>query len=106
MAIVWLALTVSLVLVIGSAVYLTRHGLAAFRALKALGGGVEQELNRIDVATREIELHLNAAADSGTKLNESLQRLQASRARLNVLLAAIAEVRAAVARVTGVVPGK
>ena len=64
------------------------------------------DLDRITAATDEIERHLELAAESGTKLEASLTRLRASRARLNVLISAIADVRAAVGRVTAVVPRK
>jgi hypothetical protein len=102
----WLALLVAVVLVVASAIFLTLRGLEAFRALKQLGRSVGGELDRINVATGEIELHLARAAESGTKLESSLARLQASRAQLNVLTSAIADVRAAVGRVTAVVPRK
>jgi hypothetical protein len=102
----WLALIIALVLTVASAIFATRRGLKAFRDLKRLGRGVGGELDRIATASGEIERHLALAAESGTQLDASLTRLRASRARLNVLLAAIADVRAAVGRVTGLVPRK
>ena len=102
----WLALIIALVLTVASAVFVTLRGLEAFRAFKQLGRTVTGELDRISVATGEIERHLALAAESGTQLETSLARLRASRARLNVLTSAIADVRAAVGRVTGLVPRK
>ncbi len=102
----WLALIIALVLTVASAVFVTLKGLEAFRAFKQLGRTLTGELDRIAVATGEIERHLALAAESGTQLEASLARLRASRARLNVLTAAIADVRAAVGRVTGLVPRK
>ena len=106
MAIVWLALVLALVLTIASAVFVTLRGLEAFRAFKRLGRVLGAELDRIETATAAIERHLALAADSGTRLEASLTRLRGSRARLNVLTSALADVRAAVGRVTAVVPRK
>ena len=106
MPIFWLALIFALVLTVSAAVYSTLKGLEAFRAFKRLGRAMGSELDRITAATDEIERHLALAAESGTKLEASLTRLRASRARLNVLTSALADVRAAVGRITAVVPRK
>ena len=106
MPIVWLALIIALVLTVASAIFVTLRGLEAFRAFKRLSRGIAGELERIAATSGEIERHLALAAESGTQLEASLARLQPSRARLNVLTSAIADVRAAVGRVTGVVPRK
>lgn len=106
MPIFWVALIVALVLTVASAIYLTLQGLEAFRAFKRLGRDVGSELDRITTASGEIERHLALATESGTQLEASLARLRSSRARLNVLTSALADVRAAVGRVTGVVPRK
>lgn len=102
----WLALTVALLLVIGSAIYLTLTGLAVFRDVKRLRRKVTAELDRIATASGQIERHLALAAESGSRLEASLARLRESRARLNVLTSALADVRASVGRVTAVVPKK
>ena len=101
-----LALIFALVLTVAAAIYATLKGLEAFRAFKRLGSLAGGELDRISAATSEIERHLELAAESGTRLEASLERLRASRARLNVLTSALADVRAAVGRVTAVVPRK
>jgi len=106
MPIFWLALIIALVLTVGSAISVTLRGLEAFRAFKRLSSSVGGELDRITTASDEIERHLSLAAEGGTQLQASLARLRSSRARLNVLLSAIADVRAAVGRVTGLVPRK
>ncbi len=106
MAIVWLALIIGLFLTIASAIYLTLRGLEAFRAFKRFSRTSGGELERIAAVSGQIERHLALAAESGTRLEASLARLRSSRARLNVLTSAIADVRAAVGRVTGVVPRK
>jgi hypothetical protein len=102
----WLALTFALVLTVSSAIYVTLQGLQAFRDVKRLGRTVGGELDRIAAASGEVERQLALAAESGTRLEASLARLHSSRARLNVLTSALADVRAAVGRVTGVVPRK
>ena len=102
----WLALIIALFLTVAAAIYTTLKGLEAFRGVKRLGGVVGSELDRITAATGEIEHHLALAAESGTKLEASLARLRASRARLNVLTSALADVRAAVRRIATVVPRK
>jgi hypothetical protein len=102
----WLALILALALTVAAVTYATLKGLEAFRGVKRLGRAMDSDLERITAATEEIERHLELAAESGTKLEASLIRLRASRARLNVLLAAIADVRAAVGRVTAVMPRK
>ena len=106
MLIFWLALIFALVLTVSAAIYATLRGLEAFRGVKRLGGGVTGELARIEAASGEIERHLALAAEGGAQLEASLARLQSSRARLNVLTSAIADVRAAVGRITAVVPRK
>jgi len=102
----WLALTISLFLTVSSAIYLTQKGLEAFRAFKQLGRRAGEELDRIATASGEIERHLTLAAEGGTQLEASLARLRASRAQLSVLTSALADVRAAVGRVTAFVPRK
>jgi hypothetical protein len=106
MPFLWLSLTVAVVVTIGSAVYATSKGLDAFRALKHLGRATGDGLERIAESSAGIERHLSLASESGERLEASLERLRSSRARLNVLSSAIADVRAAVGRVTGVVPRK
>jgi len=103
---VWLALIIALALTIASAIFLTLRGLEAFRNFKRLSVVAGAELERIEAASGEMERHLALAAESGTQLEASLARLRSSRAQLNVLMAAIADVQAAVGRVTGVVPRK
>ena len=106
MAIVWLALIIALALTVASAFFVTRRGLEVFRGVKRLGRGIADELDRIAVTSSEIEHNLALAAEGGSQLEASLARLQSSRARLNVLTSALADVRAMVGRITAVVPRK
>ena len=106
MPLLWLSAAIAVVSVIGSAIYLTLKGLEAFRAVKALGRSVSGELERVEQATGRIERHLALASESGTRLESELAELRRSRARLNVLTSALADVRASVGRITAVYPRK
>ena len=106
MPLYWLALAVAIVAVVASAIYLTLKGLEAFRLAKAVGGTVSSEMERIEAASGEIERHLALASESGTRLEAELEQLRRSRAQLNVLTSAIADVRASVGRLTAVYPRK
>ncbi|MGH3072398.1 MAG: hypothetical protein ACRDNB_09055 [Gaiellaceae bacterium] len=106
MPLLWLSLAVAIVSVIASSIYLTLKGLEAFRAVKALGRTITGELERVEEAAAGIERHLALAAESTTRLDAELAQLRGSQAKLNVLTSAIADVRAAVGRVTGVYPRK
>ena len=103
---VWLTLAFAILATVGTIGYAAVKGIEAYHTAKRLLAAAGEELGRIDRTTAEIELHLQAAAASGTRLDSSLGRLSTSRARLNVLTSALADVRAAVGRVTSVVPRK
>ena len=103
---VWLALAFLVVALVGSVAFAVVRGLGAWRAVKALASGAGAALDRIARSSAEIEGHLRAGAESGTRLDASLRRLSSSRARLNVLTAALADARAAAGRVTDVYPRK
>ncbi len=106
MSLYWLALAVAVVIVIASAIYTTLKGLETFRAFKTVSGAVTSEVERIELASGEIERHLALASESATRLEAELEQLRRSRARLNVLTSAIDEVRASVDRLTAVYPRK
>jgi hypothetical protein len=106
MPLFWLSLAIALISVIASATYLTLKGLEAFRAFKSLSRSIGGELERIEQATGQIERHLALASESGTRLESELDGLRRSRARLNVLTSALADVRASLGRVTAVYPRK
>lgn len=104
MPFVWLALAVAAASVIASAIYLTLKGLEAFRAFKRLTRSVSGELERIEQASAAIEQHLALATESGSRLETELAQLRRSRARLNVLTSALADVRSSVGRIAAVYP--
>jgi hypothetical protein len=106
MALFWLALAIAVVAVVGSLVFATLRGLALFRSFKRLSRELGHSVDRIAGSAAGIERHLELAAESGSRLDASLARLRGSRARLSVLTAAIADVRASLGRITAVVPRK
>ena len=106
MPLYWLTLAVAIAVIVASAIYLTLKGLEAFRLAKALGGAVTLEVERIEIASGQIERQLVLAAESGARLDTELAQLRRSRARLNVLTSALDDVRASVRRLTAVYPRK
>ncbi len=106
MAIIWLALAVSLLAVVVATTMAVRRALDLFRASRRLSRGVGGELAAIEQATAQIEGHLAAAARSQASLERSTARLRRSRAELNVLLSALADARASLDRVTAFWPAK
>ena len=102
----WLLLALALVVTVAAIVYAVLKGLELYRAAKLLLREAGEELARIERSSGQVERHLQAAATSGGALSASLRRLQASRSRLAVLTSAVADVRASVGRITGVVPRK
>ena len=106
MPLLWLSLAIAVVATVASVVFVTLRGLETFRAFKSLGRSMSKGLERIEASTAQIEGHLARAAESGTQLDSELAQLRRSRARLNVLTSALADVRASVGRVTAVYPRK
>jgi len=106
MSLVWLSLTLAVILPIASAAYLTVKGLDSFRAAKQVSRRAGRELERISAVTAEIEERVAATEARSARLDASLARLRRSRAELDVLTTALAEVRASVQSVTSLVPRK
>ena len=99
----WLALAVSVLLVVGSVVFVTLKGIETFRAFKRLNRSAGPALARIEATSAEIERRLSQAEARGARLEASLARLRRSRAELKVLTSAFDEVRSSV---TAAVPRK
>src|SRR5262245_59829229 len=94
----WIALGVLVVAVcVGLAIAIVR-GIGTWRQLKSTGQLFTAELERISRASAEIDVHLARATASSERLGEAQDRLQASRSKLEVQLAAIREARAQLAR--------
>ena len=103
---VWPALALDVLAVIGGAAFAAVRGLSTYRLSRSVGGELTTGIERVARDADEMAPKLERLADKTGHLGEALARLQTSRARLDVLLEAIAQVRAGIARLRGVVPRK
>ena len=104
--VVWVALGFFVLATAGAAFVATRQGLGAYRTLRTSGRDLTDGVDRVARDADALAVKLERLADRTGRLDEALARLRASRARLTVLLQAIAEVRAGLGRITGVLPRK
>jgi hypothetical protein len=101
----WISLAV-LVLGLGTGLaFATVRGVGAWRQLKSARRALGGELAHISRTAAEIHGQLEAASKSAASLAEARDRLSASRARLDVQLAAIREARRTVRRLLWFLPG-
>ena len=101
----WLSLALLLVAVAAGLAFAVVRGLQFYRAMKRTGGTFSSRLEKISGTVASIEQQLAAAEAGVQRLAEANGRLQLSRARLDVQLAAVREARAQVRRVFWFVPG-
>ncbi len=101
----WLSLALLFVAVTAGIAYAVVRGLQLYRNVKRTGGEFSARTEKISVTVASIERHMAAAEASTQRLAEANRRLQLSRARLDVQLAAVREARAQVRRVFWFVPG-
>ena len=101
----WLSFGLSGLVTAGATAFAAVRGLRAYRATKRLARETAETVSDIGRSATAIESRIAGGA-GGDELAAALARLQASRAQLDVLLAALADVRAAVGRVTVLVPRK
>ena len=94
----WLALAVAIAGLVAGLAYAAVQGLRAWRNLKATGSLISGQLEQVAEATTEIEKHLDLASASSARLSTALEQLVRSRARLDVLRAALNEARTTVTR--------
>jgi hypothetical protein len=80
------AFLVSLVLVLGSTVFVAVRGLALWRDARGTGKRISDELSLFDERSARTERLLADAEKSSQELDAALERLRISRARLDVLL--------------------
>jgi hypothetical protein len=103
--VVWIALGVLLVAIVGGIVFAVVRGFQLYRNVKRSGSALSAEMDRISDVSLRIERQMaNAEAATG-RLNEATGRLATSRAQLDVQLAAVREARTQVRRVFWFVPG-
>lgn len=106
MLLFWLALAVALACLAAGLAYAVVKGLRGWRDLKATGSRITEQLDAINKATMEIETHLERASASSARLSNALEHLARSRARLDVLRAAMAEARATITRALPFLPSR
>jgi hypothetical protein len=97
---------VSLAAVVAGGVVVFLRTRDLFRQFGAFARELETTLGRVSAAGDEVARKAAAAGERTERLASSLARLRRSREELSVLTAAVSDVRAAVGRVTGVVPRK
>ena len=103
--VIWIALVVLLVAVVGGITYAAVRGFQLYRNAKRSGSVLTSEMDRISTVTLQIE-HQMANEEAATgRLNDATGRLATSRAQLDVQLAAVREARTQVRRVFWFVPG-
>ena len=99
------ALVVSLGAVAASVVFVVVRATALVRGFRAAGEAVGAAAAGVSVAA-DRAAERAASTDGAARLSESLARLETSRARLRVLLAAWSDSRAAAGRIAALVPRK
>jgi hypothetical protein len=99
---VWVGLAIGVLAVAFGIYRAVRQLIGVFRALRGLRNETARGLDELVRSTERLAQHPDAAA----KLQPALARFARDRARLNVLLAAVDDVRDSVGRVTAVYPRK
>ena len=103
--VVWIALGVLLIAVVGGIAYTVIRGFQLYRDVKRGGAALSTEMERISDVSLQIERQMvNAEAATG-RLQGATGRLATSRAQLDIQLAAIREARTQVRRMFWFVPG-
>ena len=103
---VWLALGISLLFVLGALAFAIVRALTAWRTLRRFRRRVVDGQADLLRRVTGIERRLATSGESAARLQRAQAELHDSLAAARVLSAAVAEVRAAVSRLTGLVPGK
>jgi len=103
---VWIALAVAGVAVVASAAFAAVRGLRAWRTFRRFRRRATEGLEEVTRRVAGIERRLGATNASAARLQRAQADLQESLATARVLSAALADVRASVSRITGLVPGK
>jgi hypothetical protein len=103
--VLWIALAVLLVAVIGGVAYAAVRGFQLYRNGKRAGTTIGAEVDRISAVSFQIEHHAAQAEAASRRLSRAADGLAISRAQLEVQLAAIGEARAQVRRAFWFVPG-
>ena len=103
---VWVALGVSLAVVLGSLAFAATRGLGVWRTYKRFRRRVVDGQAELLRGVAAIERRMGAANESAIRLQRAQAELQESLATARLLSGAVGEVRATVGRLTGLVPSK
>jgi hypothetical protein len=103
---VWIALGISIACMVGSVGFAAARGLRAWRTFRRFRRRSTESLADVMRRVARIEERMTSAGASAARLQRAQADLQESLATARVLSAALAEVRATVNRVTGLVPSK
>jgi hypothetical protein len=101
----WAALAVLFAAIVGGIAYAVVRGIQLWRDVKRSSSAFTAEVERISEISLQIEHHMAAAVAANGRLQDAAGRLAASRARLDVQIAAFREARAQVRRTFWFVPG-
>ena len=101
----WISLGVLILALVAGIAYCVVRGLQLYRLAKRTSAKLTSEMERISVATRQIERHEAKAAEAAERLRGATGRLATSRARLDVQLAAIREAQGQIRRTFWFIPG-
>ena len=106
MALLWIAVAVSVAVFLGSLVFLVLRTIRFWRGFRTFGAPITEALAAVTASADATAARAEALGAGSERMAGSLERFARSRARLRVLTAAIDEVRDAAGRITGVVPRK
>ena len=102
----WLALGVLVVAVAASSVVLGLRAFDAWRAFRSLRRSLGRELGELDLRVSRVEKRLALAGQNAAKLDDARKRLERSLSTAALLAGAAGETRAALRRISGVLPRK
>ncbi len=103
---VWLALAFLLAATLGSLTYAGLRAWRTWRTFRAVSGRLAKELDRVAAAGAAAEERAVALTDGGSRLTDTVARLQASLAHLAALKRAADEPLGTVRLARGAVPRK
>jgi hypothetical protein len=103
---VWIALGIAVVAILASAAYAAARGIGAWHDFRRLRRRAMDDLADLSRRGVFIEQHLAAAGESGARLQRASAELNESLAGMRTLVAALADVRATVARAAGLIQRK
>jgi hypothetical protein len=103
---VLLALLVGLLAVIAATIFVVVRGLGLWRQAKSTGSALAAEVARFEERSARTEQLLSEADRANRDLQVALERLQASRARLQVLTDSLARAQRSVAWLRAFLPAR